>query len=239
MKKIDKIALLIPTRNRPNSIKHILEEYKIYGNGYIDFVIGVDEDDEYIGDYVRLANDYNVILYIAQRKRLGPTLNDMSVKYAKKYFALGFIGDDMRPRTEGWDGKIMSSLQQLKTGIVHGDDGHWGKDLATQVFMTSDIVQTLGYMVPPGMIHMYLDNFWSEFAREINKFVYRGDILIEHLHPAWGKAPKDSLYEETNTNERMNSDRLLYEKYKDEYFDADARRVKEYISLMHKLDKSD
>lgn len=227
--KEDKIALLIPTRNRPDSIRSIMEEYSKYSNGYADIIIGVDDDDHMMSEYHKVIYDYDIEMFIGPRKRLGPTLNDMAVKYSKDYFALGFIGDDMRPRTNNWDGKIMADLHTLQTGFVHGDDGHWGAELATQVFMTSDIVEQIGYMVPPGMIHMYLDNFWSEFARAIDKFTYRGDILIEHLHPAWGKAAHDEVYAETNNSERMNSDRLLFEQYKENKMTEDVRKVLQYI----------
>lgn len=228
MKK-DKIGLLVPTRNRPGSIKAIAEEYKKYGHGYVDIIIGVDDDDINLHDYENVANEYGLQMIVGARKRLGPTLNDMAVLFAEDYFALGFIGDDMRPRTQGWDGKILGSLHGLKTGFTHGDDGAWGDQLATQVFLTSDIVEQLGYMVPPGIIHMYLDNFWSDFARKIDRFEYHGDILIEHLHPAWGKAEHDDLYAETNNSERMNADRILYEEYKAGRMDEDVRKITEYI----------
>lgn len=225
----DRIALLIPTRNRPGSIKEIMQEFDIYSHGHTDIIIGVDSDDEFIQEYRDVADEWDIVMYVGPRKKLGPTLNDMAVKYAEQYFALGFIGDDMRPRTDDWDGKILGSLKQLKTGFVHGDDGHWKDELATQVFVTSDIVKQLGYMVPPGMIHMYLDNFWSEYARAIDKFIYRGDILIEHLHPAWGKSEMDDLYEETNTSERMNADRILFEEYKKNKMRQDVEKVVRYI----------
>jgi hypothetical protein len=233
--KKDKIALLIPTRNRPGSIRSILEEYEIWGNGYADIIIGVDEDDEYLHTYHTLAQEFKIKMDVGPRKRLGPTLNDMAIKYAPKYFALGFIGDDMRPRTDGWDGTVLAALHTLQTGFVHGDDGAWGEELATQVFVTSDIIEQLGYMVPPGMIHMYLDNFWSEFARAINRFTYLPSVFIEHLHPAWGKAEQDALYAETNNDERMNADRVLYENYKKNYQARDVELVVNYLNATKNL----
>lgn len=214
MKKM-KIALLIPTRGRSESIKNILEEYKTYGGGYTDVIMGVDTDDPKYLEYMDLLGKYdNLFVHIGPRKRLGPTLNDMATIYAPQYYILGFIGDDMRPRSEKWDISIITEMAKIRSGFVHGDDGHWGEQLATQIFVSSDIIEKLGYMVPPGMIHMYLDNFWSEFARAIDRFSYRGDIKIDHLHPAWGKAEMDESYLETNTNERMNQDRALFEEYK-------------------------
>lgn len=228
--KKDRIALLIPTRNRPLSIKAILNEYEKFGAGSTDFIIGVDDDDVNLDDYLTIADECKLELYVGPRKRLGPTLNDMAMKYSQGYFALGFIGDDMRPRTSNWDDTILNALHELKTGFVHGNDGAWGEELATQIFITSDIIEQLGYMVPPGMIHMYLDNFWSDFARAINRFTYLPAILIEHLHPAWGKAESDAVYAETNNSERMNSDRILYENYKAERQIQDVQKVLEHLN---------
>jgi hypothetical protein len=217
------IGLLIPTRSRPQSIDAILNDAHRAG-AFVDFIIGVDDDDDNLSEYTEVCRN-RAKLYIGPRKRLGPTLNDMAVKYSNEYFALGFIGDDMRPRNDLWGDIVLKELLSLKTGFMHGDDGAWGEQLATQIFLTSDIVKTLGYMVPPGMIHMYLDNFWSDFARAINRFTYRKDLYIEHLHPAWGKAEKDALYEETNNSEQMNADRVKYEQYKIMQMQKDVNKV--------------
>lgn len=228
--KKDRIALLIPTRNRPESIRIILSEYNTWGGGVTDFIIGVDDDDSYLEEYRTIVQEFDARIFVGPRKRLGPTLNDMAVKYSPDYFALGFIGDDMRPRTKNWDVTVLNALHNLKTGFVHGNDGIWGIELATQVFITSDIVDRLGYMVPIGMIHMYLDNFWSDFAREIDRFTYLPEISIEHLHPAWGKGAHDALYAETNNDERMNADRVLYEEYKEQRQAEDLRKVRSYLN---------
>jgi hypothetical protein len=62
--------------------------------------------------------------------------------------------------------------------------------------MSSSIVQALGYFCPPGLIHMYLDNFWAELGRGANCLAYRGDVIIEHMHPLAGKAEVDAGYDE-------------------------------------------
>ena len=56
-------------------------------------------------------------------------------------------------------------------------------------------------MVPPGMIHLYFDNFWLDFGRAMGKITYLPDVIIEHMHPAVGKAVLDAGYQEVNAPE--------------------------------------
>ena len=133
-------------------------------------------------------------------------LNFAANLYADKYRHFAFLGDDHRPRTKNWDVLFINALDELGTGLVYGNDLLQGENLATAVAMTGDIVQALGGMVPPDMIHLYLDNFWMTLGKDLNALRYIPEVVLEHLHPVAGKAEWDEGYREVNAQEVYSAD---------------------------------
>jgi hypothetical protein len=127
------------------------------------------------------------------------------------------MGDDHVPRTAGWDATIVAHLDDPKEPrITYGDDLLQGANLPTAVFLQSKTVRALGYMCPPGMVHLYLDNFWKTLGEHLGTLGYLPEVVIEHLHPAAGKAAMDAGYREANAVNQDHSDRqawLNFEKY--------------------------
>ena len=108
------------------------------------------------------------------------------------------MGDDHRPRTDGWDTKMLAALRELGTGVVYGDDLLQGERLCTSWAMTSDIVRALGRMVPAPVEHMFCDNAVMDLAKAAKCLRYLPDVVIEHLHPLAGKADWDPGYWRVN-----------------------------------------
>jgi hypothetical protein len=81
--------------------------------------------------------------------------------------------------------------------------------------MTSDIVTTLGYFAPPALVHLCLDLVWLDLGRGLDRITYLPDVVIEHMHPAAGKADVDQGYEEVNSAEQVSSDSAAYIDYRD------------------------
>jgi hypothetical protein len=210
--KIDRdLLVIIPSRGRPDVIAELAEEFFINSVGFADLLIGTDDDDV---DYPTVEG---VLYERGPRLRLNGTLNKLSVKYAGEYEYIGFAGDDHRFRTDGWDENILSTLDDMDLGVVYGNDLLQGENLPTAVFMTSEIVKRLGYMSPPGLVHLYMDNFWLEIGKATN-IKYLHDTVIEHMHPLAGKADWDDRYLEVNSNEVAMHDRKEFERYMVEEF---------------------
>src|SRR5690606_31550877 len=79
--------------------------------------------------------------------------------------------------------------------------------------MTSNIVTALGYMAPPDLVHLFLDNAWLDWGRGAECLTYLPGTVIEHMHPAAGKAANDAGYLEANSQTRFTADRDAYEQY--------------------------
>jgi len=98
-------------------------------------------------------------------------------------FAVGFMGDDHRPRTAGWDTEYLSVLRGFGTGFVYGNDLYQGETMPTQVAFTTDIARALSYMSPPELDHLCVDVVWRELGKRIDAIKYLPDVIVEHMHP--------------------------------------------------------
>lgn len=213
---IPRMLVIVPTRGRPENVARLEQAIKDTETSRADFLYIVDHDDPKAKKYVRMG--LNRLIVIHDRLRLGGTLNWAARKYADLYDAIGFMGDDHLPRTEAWDLRVLEALD-VETGqaprVVYGNDLLQGANLPTAVFMHSRIIRALGYMVPPGMIHLYLDNFWKDLGQSLNGLVYLPEVVIEHMHPVAGKADWDERYAEVNAPAVDLGDKAKFQEYQE------------------------
>jgi hypothetical protein len=80
--------------------------------------------------------------------------------------------------------------------------------------MQSRMIKALGFMAPPAMRHLYLDNFWKELGEAVGGLVYLPDVIIEHLHPVNGKAEWDERYRAVNAPDKDAADRQAWMEYR-------------------------
>ena len=217
------LLVIVPTRGRPENAKRLAESWATFAVD-ADLMFCVDKDDPKLGEYLDVLEESIASVFIGPRLRLGGTLNLAAAENVDDYDALGFMGDDHLPRTEGWCDQVLAALESLgKVGIVYGNDLLQGERLPTAVFMTSSIPKTLGYMVPPGMVHMYLDDFWLTLGRKLGKIIYLPETIIEHIHPGAGKAAWDERYEEVN--KELGPDKEKFEQYCAHQLDKDVEEL--------------
>lgn len=230
----DDLLVIILTRGRPQAVMAIARAWHETG-ATADLLFAVDTDDRELAAYKREAakfkSDGQIRFTYGKRRRLVGTLNQQAIKAAKQYRFLGFLGDDHRPRKAdlAWDARIRECLSG-GPGIVYGNDLLQGENMPTAVAMTSDIVTTLGYMSPPTLVHLCVDLCWLEWGRGMGRITYLPDMVIEHLHPANGKAELDQGYEEANSAEQVSSDSAAYYAYRDNGgLEADLAKLRKLV----------
>lgn len=140
---------------------------------------------------------------------------------------IGFIGDDHRFRTEGWDEVIAKTLEK-SPGFVYGHDGFWQDGgIPTQIFISREIVEALGYFALPTCKHLYVDNAWKELGEATHCIRWLPEIMIEHMHPAAQKAEWDEGYKRVNSEEMYSRDRMAFEAWRNGVeFQRDVAKVK-------------
>lgn len=206
--------MIVPTRSRPQNLAPVVTAWRGTG-AFTDgaaLLFVIDDDDpareqyhrEFAAAYVPGAN---MGMGVAARwEPLVPKLNRAARQYAAGAFALGFAGDDHLPRTTGWAARYVEELRALGTGIVHGNDGTRGELLPTEWAMTADIVTALDRMVPADVEHLFCDDAIKRLGLEADCLRYLPDVLIEHMHPLFGKALADAQYERVNRPSQYNRD---------------------------------
>jgi hypothetical protein len=194
------LIVVVPSRDRPAAVAELAEAFSDTCIADTQIVRALDRDSPQRHHYMQsMSGNTRVTAIIEQDSgTMVSALNHAAGYAARQAYAVGFMGDDHRPRTHGWDKAYLDALRELGTGIVYGNDLLQGENLPTQVAMTADIIKALGYMAPPNLTHMFVDNFWRDLGRHAGCLRYLPDVIVEHLHPVAGKAEWDEGYRRVN-----------------------------------------
>lgn len=225
------LAVLVPTRGRPQNAARLQQAFADTDSLNAALVFVVDADDPELPGYWEAAGDRR-IRHLTVHDGQGGTgmtaaLNYAAGVFAGEYDALGFMGDDHLPRTAGWDAHVLGALGTDEPRIVYGNDLLQGAALPTAAFMPSRLVRALGFMAPPVLRHLYVDNFWMELGEQLGTLRYLPDVVIEHLHPAAGKAAVDERYAAVNATEADAADREAWLRWREDGLPAALRRVRD------------
>ena len=249
------LVVIIPTRGRPGAVGELISSFQeaCREDTFLAFV--VDESDplkEAYGDAVRdslysagEANGYRTWERVSPVRAgvlLTPAVNmvdamnkaaqyilNPEIHRVKPVKAIAFMGDDHRPRTPGWDTAYLEALG-ARPGFVYGDDLYQGKKIPTQVAISASVVRALGHMAPDVLTHLYVDDYWKTLGTEAGCLTYLPDVVVEHLHPAAGKAGWDEGYRRVNDPGMYARDEKAIVEYWKEHRSRDVERVKFAIS---------
>ena len=226
------LVVIIPSRGRPHSIADLAKAFNDTTHQDTKIWITVDSDDPDLNKYrnaVALAANPRITVTAVKGGCMSAALNEAATAATNdpKVEAIGFMGDDHRPRTPGWDTAYLATLRELGAGIVYGDDGLQSEALPTQCAMSASIVRALGWMCPPVLKHLWIDNFWLDLGGAAGCLRYLPDVVVEHMHPYNGKAEMDDGYVRVNSAEMIDSDRTAYERYVTECLKRDAQKVRD------------
>jgi len=223
------LVVIVPSRGRPHSIPNLAETFaNTTQDPNTKLWIAVDSDDPDLHKYQETATTLTQVEVLEViGGYMSAALNEAAWKAASDptVEAVGFMGDDHRPRTPGWDTAYLTALREMGVGIVYGDDGLQSEALPTQCAMSASIVRTLGWMCPPALRHLWIDNFWLDLGKGAGCLRYLPEVFVEHMHPYVDKAVMDAGYERVNSLEMINADRTAYERYADEELARDIEKI--------------
>lgn len=228
------MACIVPSRGRPDNVKALIESWAETlsdpGGGFMQLHVMIDDDDPTHEAYLDVLRHLPrfVTLWIGPRRRLGGSLNHLAPLLAGINGTIGFMGDDHRPRTKGWDLVLADAVGP--TSVVYGNDLIQGPALPTAVFMGSTIVRTLGWFVVPGMTHLFMDNLWKTIGEQLGTLRYLPEVIIEHVHPIAGKAEWDQGYAEANADHVWDHDEAIYKEWVAFQMPADIAAIKEAMA---------
>lgn len=212
------LAVIVPSRGRPRQLREMVEAVHATATGTVAVYVLVDDDDPHLGAYLDTIPT-GTGLRAGPRRSLTRWTNEaaadlLAQPQPPRYLAS--LGDDHRPRTHGWDRRLIGAIESLgeAPGIAYGNDLLQGPRLPTAWVVSAAIVRTLGWMCLPGCEHMYVDNAVLELGRASGRILYCPDVVIEHLHPLAGKGEWDASYAESNTRDRFAADRAVFDAWR-------------------------
>jgi hypothetical protein len=228
------LGLFVPTRERPENAVRLARAVTATATpGFTTLIFLLDYDDPLLDDYLRelAAAGPSVRIMITPPggpQRMGPVLNWAAALRAPDYGFAGFMGDDHLPVTPGWDAMLCEAVG-ARPGVAYGNDLFQGAALPTAVVMSSVLVTILGYMSPPPLIHLWIDDFWRTLGQATH-LEYRDRVIIEHLHPAAAKAPMDASYAGSGCNpELMHDDGWRWRQWHRNVWPGELTRLKQAL----------
>lgn len=211
----NRIVFVIPSRERPSNIARLGEAWRELAAGYSDVVVCVDHDEPQLDNYRAACCAAGFELRIGDRLGLAGTTNEVALERLDGYRAVGSIGDDHVPRTLDFDLAMLGAVNMLRGGVVYPNDLLQGPRIATAAVMSTDLIEALGYMAAPGMRHLCIDLAWLDVGLALGRVRYLPHVILEHLHPAAGKAPTDDGYRQANSPAMVNADTAAYLAWRD------------------------
>ena len=131
----------------------------------------------------------------------GDKLREIAQRYMDKDWA-GLLGDDQVVQTEHWDLKLIEWLKGWNLVSCY-DDG-WqinerGGRIAGTILYSGELLRTIGYIYPPGMHHVYLDDILEDLGQHSGCWSFKEhacpDVTIAHLHVDRGMGERDETYD--------------------------------------------
>jgi hypothetical protein len=226
------ISILLPTRNRPNNLirlkNNILETASNIND--IELCIYIDDDDvESIPALEDIAGSINTNA-VQGNRILGSQMYNELFKISNGDIIM-FAADDILFKTPNWDLFVKTKFELAtddKILFIFGNDGFQNGRIGTHGFIHRHWIEILGYVLPPKLASAYTDEWITELSRRVNRDLYCPDLIIEHLHPAIGKAKSDETYTkriEVAGNIQQYYDSLINDRV------ADALKLQKFIDL--------
>tara|TARA_R110001583_G_scaffold187345_2_gene348628 strand:- start:8457 stop:9173 length:717 start_codon:yes stop_codon:yes gene_type:complete len=229
------IAILLPTRNRPELLKRFWKSIvdtaddasSVFMYLYID-----DDDTVSVSAAEDLMSESDNVFYFVGPRIVHSDMSNVLFRETQGEDIIFLGGDDLIMKTQGWDTIVKSKFDEVddKIALVYGKDG--GESQHPVEFATHPIIhrkwgEILGYVNPPYFSCDYADTWSNDLADAVGR-KYMLPIFHEHMHFTMGKAPFDSTYQESRFRFQQDNVPNLYRTLESKR-QEDIQKLKEYI----------
>lgn len=221
--------VIVPSRGRPHNVERCFTHLKQVSH-ISDFIMVINEDQK---DLYPKIDDVKTIIVPAHL----PTSNAQKLNYIVDeklylgYETLSFIDDDCIVTTDGWDLYLALPLKAKGYGVAWGNDTIQNGRVPTKGMITTNILDSLGYLCPPQIIHLFTDDFLARLGQELNSAHYAPDVMMEHHHWLNKKAPMDETYQESASREVWDHDEEVFTEFMTGRFHDDLEKLKKDLKI--------
>lgn len=216
------LAVLVPSRGRPENLWRLMCAVHRTAKGNTHVIAGVDQDDPDLDKYIALRDDLlpfdDIIVTSNQRRNLVSWTNHLAHIVRGEYRYLASLGDDMVPRTQGWDVKLTGAIEEDfgGTGFSYPWDGV-RDDIPEVYVLSANIEEALGWVMLPELNHWYNDNVIADLGHGARCIRQLRGVVIDHLNVGTGRAQIDQTA--IDQGQKIEEDKKLYY----EWFRSDQR----------------
>jgi len=219
----NKILVICPSRGRAKVAETFVKSWKETQSGFSDMLLMLDDDDKTDYSDAKGVEGVNTVITDICRKetrdknwfRGSAMMYDAGYKMCPNYKYYGIFSDDMIFRTKDWDKKMVEAIEEGGGwGVIHGEDlaSHKG----VHPVVSANLIKIVGYFSVKGLIHLRVDRTWIDIGKGSGLLYCLKDVIIEHMHPHWGKGKFDGTYRPLRTQGLKNYDTAIYNKWKKE-----------------------
>lgn len=229
---------LVPSRKRPEKLRRFfqaLADTDTKTPGLVLIHHAEFQDPALVTAYDTLTIPWNWRLIKTQGDSQGDKLREVVDLYVNKDW-VGLLGDDQVPDTMNWDLKLVERIKGWNLVSCY-DDG-WqinqrGGRIAGTMMWSGELLRTVGYIFPPGMHHVYLDDIWEELGGLTGCWSFAEhacpDVVIKHLHVTRGLSEEDETHR-IAYNYFAQTDYPVWHSWRAEELPAVADRVRALIA---------
>lgn len=215
------VAVIVPVLRRPHRVAPFLSSLSAATPDpvRIDFVATAG-DSPMIAEILRLAeDDPAIVLHVLPPNPVGDYARKINHAYRQSSTPFLFTAADDLAFHPGWLEAALAPFASPAIGVVGTQDlapterSKTGQH-ATHCMIRRQYADELGTIDEPGKIlhegypHEYVDDELVETAKARGAWTFAAGSVVEHLHPSWGKAPRDALY--NAQRRRMEAGRRVY-----------------------------
>ena len=222
-----KLLVVVPTIHRAEKCKEFLTSLNETKQLETEVFLGVDQEDLQFQQYINLSKKFDFHLGVFSGD--SPTKIMNTVIEEKNFEDVEYFmpcNDDFIFKTPGWDKQLIEEIEKHGKGIAYGNDLLQGENLPTTSIISGSIVRKIGWLQLPTLQCLYGDNVWQVIGQGAGCLFYRGDVIIEHQHPAAG-FEVDKTAETTNSEENYKKDREEFVKWLTTTAHTDIAKVRE------------
>lgn len=194
-----KISVLVPTRQRPESLQRMLTSLRSTSErpDLLEVVVYIDEDDMQ-SLQLDLA-EWNVKRLVGPRRTMGALNTACLERAGGSIIILG--NDDIVVRTPGWDRKIRGAAQEYSNEIylLYPNDLFKKSKLASFPILSKSACDAIGDPFPAAYRGAFIDVHLMDIFKKLercghSRIKYLEEVVFEHMHHRLGKSELDTTY---------------------------------------------
>lgn len=215
------VAVIVPVLRRPHRVAPFLSSLSAATPEphRIDFVATAG-DSPMIAEILRLAeDDPAIVLHVLAPNTTGDYARKINHAYRSSSAPFLFTAADDLEFHPGWLSAALAPFADPAIGVVGTQDlaptpRSQAGEHATHCMIRRRYADEFGTIDEPGKIfhegypHEFVDDELVETAKARGAWSFAADSVVEHLHPSWGKASRDALY--NGQRRRMELGRRVY-----------------------------